>query len=210
MSERPRYRRLGLTELAAVIGEPEQAARTKKRADLGLAARRYIAHSPFVCLATTSAEGADCSPRGDEPGFVRVLSSSMLALPDRTGNNLADSFRNLAADPRIGLLFFVPGLTETLRVNGHGYVTDDPAVLCRFEEGPRPVELALIVEVAEAYFHCGKAVIRSELWSPDLDAAAAVAPGTNVFALDNAERPHTSLSSAEIHTLLAEGYQQEL
>ncbi|MEU8222660.1 MSMEG_1061 family FMN-dependent PPOX-type flavoprotein [Kribbella sp. NPDC048915] len=208
--QRHRYRRLDAAGIDAAFPPAEEAARNKKRPDVGLVAHRFIAHSPFVVLATVSADGADSSPRGDEPGFVRVLDSRLLAVPDRSGNNLADSFRNVVRDPRVGMLFFVPGLTETLRVNGYGFVTDDPEVLCRFEAGTRPVRLALVVQVEEVFFHCGKAVIRSSLWEPDLDSAYAVAPGTNVFTMDNIERPDQTLSPVEIQRLLAEGYQQDL
>lgn len=190
--------RLSMDGVVALNGQPDGVAATKKHASL---------HSPFVTLATAGEDGADSSPRGDEPGFMQVLSPTALALSERSGNNLADSCRNITQDPRIGLLFFVSGLTETPRVNGHGFVTDDPRVLCRFEEGTRPIKLAVVVE---GYFRCGKAVIRSSLGKPDLEAAAAVALGTNVFALDNLERGNGGLTSTEIDPLLAEGYKGDL
>lgn len=207
MSSARTFRVLDSEQLAAAFPEPESTAATKKRSSLGLTARRFLAHSPFVCIASRSSAGADCSPRGDEPGFTRVLGEQLLAIPDRAGNNLADSFRNIAEEPDVGLLFLVPGLVETLRVNGRGYITDDVRVCDRFSSGPAGgVRLSLVVEVTEVFFHCGKAVLRSELWSSSTTAAAAVALGSNVFALENCEQPRLDLSVREMKKLLDDGY----
>ncbi|MGX1849805.1 MSMEG_1061 family FMN-dependent PPOX-type flavoprotein [Streptomyces sp. NPDC055299] len=138
---------------------------------------RFIAHSPFLTMATADAAGrADCSPRGDYPGFVKVLDAHTLAIPDRPGNKIADSFRNLAENDGIGLVFLIPGLPEMLRVNGRAYPTDEPDVLARMRTEAREPELALIVDVAEAYFHCGRALLRSRLWDPASQALADEIP----------------------------------
>lgn len=205
------YRRLSLAQVRESLGEPEPQVIRKIAPRLGLTARRFIAHAPFVCLATASSCGADCSPRGDEPGFVRVLDDVTVAVPDRTGNALADSFRNVLVNPAIGMLFLVPGLRETLRVNGTGYVTDDPELLRRFDAGGRPAKLGLVVAIEEVYFHCGKALIRSRLWDPAMQPLADAATfGANVFALQRVETGTVQESSSEFGDNLERSYQAQL
>lgn len=129
--------------------------------------RRFIALSPFLVLATTDADGnADASPRGDAPGFVGVLDDATLLLPDRPGNNRVDSYGNILANPGVGLLFFVPGINETLRVNGTATVLTDDARLASLAAHGKPPVGGLLVAVEEVFFHCGKALIRSALWDP--------------------------------------------
>lgn len=130
--------------------------------------RRYIALSPFLVLATVGADGrVDASPRGGEPGFVRVLDEHKLWLPDASGNNRLDSFTNIAQTGRCGLLFFLPGMDETLRVNGRALLRDDAQVLAQFSPQRHPPRLVLEVVVEEAYLHCAKALMRSKLWSDE-------------------------------------------
>ena len=132
-------------------------------------ARNFIALSPFHVLATAGGDGtADASPRGDAPGFVKVLDERRLLVPDRIGNNRIDSFRNIVAHPGVGLLFFVPGVDETLRVNGRASLTTDAAVLEPHAVQGKTPRAAMLVEVDEVFFHCGKALKRSRLWSPDV------------------------------------------
>lgn len=208
-------RRLSGTDVRQILGEPEQPVRDKIDTELGDTARRFIAHAPFVALATAGPDGADCSPRGDGPGFVRVHDPSTLTLPDRTGNNLADSFRNVLADPRIGLLFLIPGMRETLRVNGTAFVTDDDALRLRHAADGRVPRLVLVVRVRENYFHCGKALIRSGLWdrSTWIDPANVVF-ASNVFSLRADERagPATgpAITSADLSRALEESYVTQL
>ncbi|MBU6530473.1 MSMEG_1061 family FMN-dependent PPOX-type flavoprotein [Streptomyces mayonensis] len=185
-----RIRSVGPQEVRARLGLPDAMVASKKTDRLDDHFRRFIAHSPFLTMATADAEGrADCSPRGDYPGFVKVLDDRTLAVPDRPGNKIADSFGNLAENDGVGLLFLVPGMRETLRVNGRAHVTDEPDVLARMEaEGRRPV-LAVVVEVAEVYFHCGRALIRSRLWDPASRALADEMPSvgevfTEQYGLD--------------------------
>lgn len=129
--------------------------------------RDFIALSPFLVIATADSEGrADASPRGDGPGFVRVLDDKTLVIPDRRGNNRIDSFNNILSAPGVGLVFMVPGINETLRVNGIARATRDPDLLAPSTVQERPPLTGLVVEVEEAYFHCGKALMRSKLWDP--------------------------------------------
>jgi len=182
---RTRPRRVPLDEVRARLGEPEAMTKAKILDHIDEHFHRFIAHSPFLALATADAAGrADCSPRGDYPGFAKVLDAHTLAIPDRPGNKIADSFRNLAENDGVGLLFFIPGLRETLRINGRAYPTDDPEVLARMQTEAREPELALVVEVAEAYFHCGRALIRSRLWDPASQALAAELPSPGEAAVD--------------------------
>jgi PPOX class probable FMN-dependent enzyme len=178
-------RRVTMAEVRARLGEPEAMIEAKIGHRIDRHARRFIAHSPFLTLATADAAGrTDCSPRGDYPGFVKVLDERTLALPDRPGNKIADSFRNIAENDGVGLLFFVPGTRETLRVNGSAYVTDDPDVLARMRTEAKAPMLAIIVDVAEVYFHCGRALIRSRLWDPASQALAAELPSVGEIAAE--------------------------
>ena len=122
-----RYRRVSMGEVRSRLGAPEEMIEGKKLDHIDKHAHRFIAHSPFLALATSDAAGrGDCSPRGDYPGFVKVLDEHTLALPDRPGNKIADSFGNIAENDHVGLLFLIPGMREALRVNGRAYVTDEP------------------------------------------------------------------------------------
>jgi PPOX class probable FMN-dependent enzyme len=207
----PRFSRLNLEQIQAVLGLPDKEVEEKVWPEIGLTARRFIAHSPIVFLATSSDTGGDCSPRGDSPGFVRVLDERTLALPDRTGNNLADSFRNILRNPSLGMLFLVPGLRETLRVNGRAYITDDADLLARFPFDLRPPKLALIVEVEEVYFHCGKALIRSRLWDSEQSALGEAAlGGINAFSLQLVEANKVTETSAEFGSTLEQKYIHEI
>lgn len=130
--------------------------------------RNFITHSPFLVLATAGADGTvDASPRGDAPGFVQVLDDRTLVLPDRGGNNRLDSMGNIVANPNVGLLFFVPGIGETLRVNGRARVVTDAELLTRLAVQGKAPTAAIVVEVEQAYLHCAKALIRSRLWEED-------------------------------------------
>ena len=171
-------------EVRARLGEPDALTRAKIFDRVDDYARRFIAHSPFLALATANAEGrADCSPRGDYPGFVKVLDEHTLAIPDRPGNAIGDSFGNLAENDGIGLLFLIPGLLETLRVNGSAYVTDEPDILARMATEAREPVMAVLVTVAEVYFHCGRALIRSRLWDPASQALADEMPSPGDVAV---------------------------
>jgi PPOX class probable FMN-dependent enzyme len=180
-----RPRRLSFAQVRARIGEPDDMIKSKNHDRLDRNARRFVAHSPFLAMATSDAAGLpDCSPRGDYPGFVKVLDERMLAIPDRPGNKLADSFRNLAENDGIGLMFVVPGMREVLRINGRAYPTDEPDVLARMQTEGKKAELAIVVDVAEVFFHCGRALIRSRLWEPLSQALADELPSIGEIAAD--------------------------
>lgn len=154
-------------ELRAIIGEPTDLVTAKLADRLNGLTRQFVERSPFVCVATAGPDGGmDVSPRGDPPGFVRVLDEKTLLLPDRPGNRLADTLVNLLADPRIALLFLIPGVDDTFRVNGTAVISDDPDMLASSAVDGKPPRLGIIVSVGEAYTQCGKALIRSDLWNP--------------------------------------------
>ena len=160
-----------LTDAAAITahyGEPTGLASVKVMPKLDKYARQFIAASPFLVMATANNEGQlDASPKGDAPGFVAVIDDHTLAIPDRPGNRRADGAYNIAASGRIGLLFMIPGMDETLRVNGHASMTTDPALLAALvARGKQPVA-ACRVNVEEVFLHCAKAFVRAKLWDPE-------------------------------------------
>lgn len=153
--------------LRALIGEPAELTRQKIAGRLNALTRTFIESSPFLCLATADAQGnCDVSPRGDPRGFVRILDEETLLIPERPGNRIADSLRNILANPHVGLLFVIPGVTDTFRVNGRALLTTDASLLepCRVE-GKTP-QLGILVDIDEAYTQCSKAFLRSQLWDP--------------------------------------------
>jgi uncharacterized protein len=152
-------------ELRALIGEPAALTCAKIADRLNDATRLFIERSPFVCLATSDAAGTcDLSPRGDPPGFVRILDERTLLIPERPGNRLADSLRNMLANPHIALLFVVPGVTDTFRVNGRASITADAALLAPCAVEGKAPRLGILVDIDEAYTQCSKAFLRSHLW----------------------------------------------
>lgn len=156
-----------ITEIREIYGEPSERAVKKQLVRLEKHSRAFIAMSPFVVLATCNTEGrCDASPKGDAPGFVTVLDDETLLIPDRLGNNRVDSISNILQHPRIGVLFMVPGVRETLRVNGRAQITVDPALLQSCAINGKAPRSAIVVTADEVYFHCGKALIRSDLWNP--------------------------------------------
>ena len=155
------------TSLREIVPAPIQGAWDKEQPLIDEGCAEFLAASPFAVLATADADGrCDASPRGGPPGFATLLDPARLAIPDYTGNRRQDSHRNLLANPYVGLVFFVPGVKETLRVNGHASLSTDPELLARLATGGAPPKLALLVEVETAFIHCGKALHRSELWDP--------------------------------------------
>ncbi len=172
-------------ELDALYGAPVPAAVVKESAGLTPHYRALIAASPFVVLATAGPEGLDCSPRGDEPGFVRVIDAQTLALPDRRGNNRVDSLRNIVRDPRVALLFLIPGSGTTFRVNGRAAVSVDPDLLASFAVAGHPPRTVVLVSAEAAYFQCARAVVRCGLWSEAarIDPATLPTPGAMLAAL---------------------------
>ncbi|HTU55600.1 MAG TPA: pyridoxamine 5'-phosphate oxidase family protein [Acetobacteraceae bacterium] len=152
--------------LAALYGAPSEPSLRKEVDHVPPIYRAFIEAAPFVALATAGPGGLDVSPRGDPPGFVVVSDERTLLIPDRRGNNRVDSLRNLVHDPRLALLFLIPGVGETLRVNGRGAISVAPELLARFPAQGKLPRSVIIVSVDRVYFQCQKAVVRSDLWNP--------------------------------------------
>ena len=154
--------------LREAIGHPTELVAAKIADRLNHLTRQFIERSPFVCVATSNPDGGlDVSPRGDPAGFVRILDEQTLLLPDRPGNKLADTLTNLLADSRIALLFLLPGIGDTFRVNGRARIVDDPDLLAGSAVEGKTPKLGILVEVEEAFTQCPKALVRSDLWNSD-------------------------------------------
>jgi uncharacterized protein len=157
-----------VAQLRAIIGEVNPVVQVKLMTALDEHAREFIARSPFLVLATADAAGdLDVSPKGDAPGFVAVEDDATLLIPDRKGNKLIFGLQNILSNPRVGVVFMVPGTGETLRVNGTAELTNDPHILQRLAARGQPALLAIRVSVQECFFHCAKAFIRAQLWKPE-------------------------------------------
>jgi uncharacterized protein len=163
--------------LREIYGEPSERAVKKQLTRFDRHCRNFIALSPFLVVASSDASGrCDASPKGDAPGFVRVVDDTTLLIPDRLGNNRVDTLANVLARPGIGLIFFVPGINETLRVNGRASVTTDPELLEPLAVNGKTPRSGILVAAEEIYFHCGKALIRSDLWNPQKRVARGAWP----------------------------------
>jgi len=185
--------------LREVIGSPTELVLTKIADRLNALTRQFVERSPFVCVATARPDGGlDVSPRGDPPGFVRILGERTLLLPDRPGNRIADTLTNLLEDPRIALLFLIPGIGDTFRVNGRARIVDDAELLAPCAVDGKVPRLGLLVSIEEAYTQCSKALIRSDLWNPE-------------HHVDRSELPSSGaiLRSVREDEFDAEGYDRE-
>src|SRR5690349_16723106 len=154
-----------LAELEALYGEVNRGSLLKETDRVVPEYRAFIAAAPFAALATRGPEGLDCSPRGDGPGFVRVQDDKTLLLPDRRGNNRIDSLKNIVRDPAVALLFLIPGIGETLRVNGRAAISVEPALLESFAIDGKAPKSVLAITVDAVFFQCARAILRSELWN---------------------------------------------
>lgn len=164
-------------DLRAIYKPPSAGAVGKDIAQIDAHFARFISLSPFLCVGTAGKGGlCDVSPRGGEPGFVHVLDAKTLAMPDRPGNNRLDSLGNLTRSPGVGLLFFVPGFEDTLRVNGLARITTDAALMTRFAQEGRPPRSVVVIDVKEAYLHCVKAIRRAGLWTAEAQVDRAAFP----------------------------------
>lgn len=168
-----------VAELEALYGKPGEASLVKELDRLIPEYVALVAASPFVALATSGPEGLDCSPRGDLAGFVRVVDERTVMMPDRRGNNRADSLKNIIRDGRVGLLFLIPGSGTTLRLNGRAHVTADADICASFLMEGKPARSVIVVAIEAVYFQCARAIHRSELWNPDrhVDPASLPTPG---------------------------------
>jgi len=168
-----------IDQLEAIYGETGLSSTAKVADHVTPHYRVMIEKSPFVALATRGPEGLDCSPRGDLPGFVRIHDEKTLMMPDRRGNNRIDSLRNIVRDPRIGLLFLIPGSGSTLRVNGRGQISVDRDLLESFKMEGKAPRSVIVLTVDEIYFQCARAIVRSDLWNPSkrIDPRELPTPG---------------------------------
>lgn len=187
---------------------PSELSQQKGLTELDEHCRNFIAHSPFLCLGTSAADGpADVTPRGDAPGFVLVLDNKTLFIPDRLGNNRLDSMTNLTSNPHIGLLFFVPGVDETLRVNGLGRIVVQSALLTHATVNGKTPKSGILVEVREAYLQCAKALKRSKLWSDDYRVPHGKIPTLGQMLVDQTA---TTLSVEQLDKIIDEAYRDRL
>lgn len=155
-------------KLTEIIGAPKPEIATKEMPALDAHCRHFISLCPFLCISTADADGnQDVSPRGDPPGFVRVLDDRTVLIPDRKGNRRVDTMRNILENPHVGLLLMLPGVEEVVRINGKATLAEDPALLAASEINGSVPALGIIVRIDDVFFHCAKAVIRSKLWDPD-------------------------------------------
>jgi uncharacterized protein len=174
-------------ELEAIYGETNAASTVKVADRVTPLYRILIEKSPFAALATSGPEGLDCSPRGDLPGFVRIHDEKTLMMPDRRGNNRIDSLRNIVRDPRIALLFMIPGCGNTLRVNGRAQISVDADLRASFAVNDKPPRSVIVMTVDEMYFQCARAIVRSDLWNPDkrVDPKTLPTPGQVLAAMSD-------------------------
>lgn len=170
--------------LEAVYRAPAPAAIVKEVDHIHPHYQTLIEASPFAALATAGPGGLDVSPRGDAPGFVHVENEKTLMLPDRRGNNRIDSLRNIITDPRVALLFLIPGAGETLRVNGRAAISVEPALMERFAIAGKAPKSVLVVTVEAVYFQCARAILRSDLWNPDKHVAPGALPSIGTILSD--------------------------
>lgn len=170
--------------LSALYGRGNDASMAKEIDHIHPHYRAFIEASTYVVLATVGSDGLDASPRGDAAGFVVVEDAHTLLLPDRAGNNRVDTLHNLVVDPRIGLLFLIPGIGESLRINGRAAISVDPALLARFKIGDKPPRSVVVITVETVYYQCPRAAVRADLWNPDKFIARAALPSSGTILAD--------------------------
>lgn len=196
-----------MEELRALVGQVSEGALRKDIGRLDEHCRAFIALSPFALLSTSGASGrCDVSPKGDAPGFALVLDEQTLALPDRPGNRRADSLTNIIENGHAGLLFLIPRMEETLRVNGRARLLRDPELLARMAVQGKPPQLAIVIDVEEAYLHCAKSLKRAKLWQPESWQEDDALPNAACIFADHARVPGVTADALE--RSLAESYKQ--
>lgn len=188
--------------------EPLSTAVEVMRESLDKYQRQFIELSPFVCIATADADGQPTiSPKGDAPGFVRIVDDTTLVIPDRPGNNKIESFHNLVENPKLALIFMIPGLRETLRVSASAVITTDQEMLDESRVGSRPVRTGLLITISKVYFHCGKAMIRSKLWEEKSKLTREEFPS---FAEILKAEAGVEAPEEELETMLKDVYENQL
>jgi uncharacterized protein len=196
-------------ELRAILGYPGELVKNKVINILDGHCRQFISQSPLLMIATSDHEGrCDVSPRGDAPGFVLVLDDRHLVIPERPGNRRMDSLRNLLSNPRAGLIFMIPGLEETLRVNGRAYIVKDEKLLQQMESHGRNPLVGIVIEVEECYSHCAKAFKRSSLWNPESWMSKEKLPNIAQMIADHVKLP--GMSAEKVAESLNESYTKRL
>ena len=196
-----------LSELRDCYPQPLDRSLRKSLTTLDAHMRHFISLSPFLCLGTSAEGGGDVTPRGDSPGFVHVLDDRTLLIPDWPGNNRLDSLTNVVANPSVGLLFLIPGVNETLRVNGSAEITVEPALLERWTVNGKHPRSAMRVTVREAYLHCAKALMRSKLWEDDYRIERKELP---TYAQMLKDQGVTTQSVEELQSAIDESYATRL
>lgn len=196
-----------LESLRDCYPQPLERSLRKSLTKLDAHMRRFIGHSPFLCLGTSADGGSDVTPRGDSPGFVHVLDDQTLLIPDWPGNNRLDSLTNVVTNANVGLLFLIPGVNETLRVNGVAEVTMEPALLERWTVNGKHPRSVMRVTVREAYLHCAKALIRSKLWDGDYRVERTELP---TYAQMLKDQTVTTQSVEELQASIDESYKTRL
>jgi uncharacterized protein len=195
--------------LRGLYEAPMELALLKQLDRLDAHCRNFLAHSPFCVIASTRpGRGTDVSPRGDAPGFVRVLDDCTIAIPDRPGNNRLDTMSNIVADAEVGLLFFIPGIDETLRVNGTARLSQAPDLLAAAAANGREPRLVILVTVSEAFLHCGKALKRSKLWHDDYRLDKRAFPSLGRMIVEQAKPANVTVEQADI--AVEDGYRNNL
>ena len=174
-------------QLEALYGERMPTSIIKEIDHISDGYRKLIEAAPFVVIATSGPGGLDCSPKGDAPGFIRIVDEKTVMIPDRPGNNRLDGFHNLMSDPRIALLFIIPGVGETLRINGRGVVSVDPKLRESFAVNGKPARAVLIVSIESIYFHCSKAIVRAKMWDPASKIERSSLPSTGTIIAELSE-----------------------
>ncbi|MEO4040380.1 pyridoxamine 5'-phosphate oxidase family protein [Hoeflea sp. CAU 1731] len=195
-------------ELRTVFREPHVGAVRKEMKTLDQHAKGFLSRSPFVVIGSQDAEGnADATPKGDKPGFVIILDDTTIAIPDRPGNNRLDTWENVVENPAVGLLFLIPGMNETLRINGIGRLTADDDLRQKFAVGERPALAVLVVEIKAVFMHCAKAFMRSHLWQPDTWPDRNEMPTLGQIMRDQLALAE---SGEELDANLADGYKKTM
>ncbi|MGE3832865.1 MAG: pyridoxamine 5'-phosphate oxidase family protein [Parvibaculaceae bacterium] len=185
-------------DLRTRMGEVGELAAGKSITRIDKYARTYIERSPFLTIGTADAAGnADVSPRGDPPGFVRVIDDKTILIPDRPGNNRADTMMNIIANPKVGILFLIPGIDDTLRLNGRAEIIDDPKELASAAVNGKPPKLAIRVHVDEVFFHCAKAFRRSRLWDQSSHEDRSFLPHLAKIVMDQARACEVDQAEAD-------------
>ncbi|PGA99710.1 pyridoxamine 5'-phosphate oxidase family protein [Bacillus toyonensis] len=195
-------------ELRQILGQPSERALKKVISSLDHHCVDFLSKSPFLVLSTANKLGeCDASPRGDAPGFVYVLNKNKIIIPERPGNRRIDSILNIISNPHVGLIFLIPGLGETLRINGKAYITNDEEILKEMQANGRNPLLGIVVEIEECYIHCAKAFIRSKMWDPELWLNAKELPSAAKMLLEHAK---VNTSEEDVARSLEESYTKRL